>query len=160
MFKSVIERIKKDKECPIHNKLDKIFSIDMYNNKFFGNVKNNNAIRQFNCNNEYIFTFPFNKNNDEMQIPVYFYGKEYINNKENMSIYPRMIFGKSNMTAGESICSNFWTLKISNDCNFNSKIICNFSDCVVYISMEVMITMREVHANTIDTSRNDIGYEK
>jgi len=101
MFKSVIERIKKDKECPIHNKLDKIFSIDMYNNKFFGNVKNNNAIRQFNCNNEYIFTFPFNKNNDEMQIPVYFYGKEYINNKENMSIYPRMIFGKSNMTLGD-----------------------------------------------------------
>ena len=102
MFKSVIDRIKQDKECPIHNELDEIFSIDMYNNKFFGNVKNNNSIRQFNCNNEYIFSFPFNENENDndnaIQIPVYFYGKEYTNNKENMSIYPRMIFGKSNMT--------------------------------------------------------------
>ena len=98
MFKSVIDRIKEDKKCPIYNKLDTIFSIDMYNNKLFGNIKNNEAIRQFNCNNEYVFTFPFNKNDNEIQIPVYFYGREYTNNKENMSIYPRMIFDKINMT--------------------------------------------------------------
>ena len=101
MFGSVIDRIKKDKDCPIHDKLDNALIVDMYNNKIYGNASNTNEVRQLNSHGEYIVGYPYNKNEDKMQIPVFFYSKEYSNDKENMSFYPRMIFDKSDMTVGD-----------------------------------------------------------
>ena len=98
ILESVIDRIKKDKECPIHDKLDNVHTVDMYNNKIYPNSDNSNQIRQLNSHNEYIIGYPFKKKEDKMKIPVFFYGKEYSNDKENMSFYPRMIFTKSDMT--------------------------------------------------------------
>jgi ubiquitin carboxyl-terminal hydrolase 4/11/15 len=101
MFGSVIDRIKKDKDCPIHDKLDNALIVDMYNNKIYGNASNTNEVRQLNSHGEYIVGYPYNKSEDKMQIPVFFYSKEYSNDKENMSFYPRMIFDKSDMTVGD-----------------------------------------------------------
>ena len=101
MFGSVIDRIKKDKECPIHDKLDNTMIVDMYNNKIYGNESNTNEVRQLNSHNEYIVGYPFDKSENKMQIPVFFYSKEYTEDKENMSFYPRIILGKSDMTVGD-----------------------------------------------------------
>ena len=99
--KSIIDRIKKEKDCPIHDKLDELYMIDMYNNKIYGNPEYVEHIKKFNYPKEYVVSFNFNKKNDDLIIPVFFFKDKYSESKENMSIYARMVFGKKNMSIGE-----------------------------------------------------------
>ena len=97
----LIDRIKKEKNLIIHDKLDEIYMIDMYNQKVFGTPIVSDKIKKYNYPKELIVSFPYNKKEDELQLPVLFFKKEYINDKEDMSKYARVIFCKKNMSVND-----------------------------------------------------------
>ena len=95
---TLIDRIKKEKNLVIHNKLDEIYMIDMYNQKVFGSPVVSDKIKKYNYQNELLVSFPYNKKEDELQLSVLFFKKEFINDKKDMSKYARVIFCKKNMS--------------------------------------------------------------
>jgi len=101
LFLSLIDRIKKEKDCILHDKLNEICMIDMYQQKIFSIPKISDEIKRYNFKNEYVVSFPYNRKEDELQIPVYFFKKEFDNSKDDMSIYARLIFCKKNMTVND-----------------------------------------------------------
>ena len=101
IFLYLIDRIKKEKDCILHDKLNEIFMIDMYQQKIFSIPKYSDEIKRYNFSNEFVVSFPYNRKEDELQIPVYFFKKEYDNSKDDMSLYARLIFCKKNMTVND-----------------------------------------------------------
>ena len=101
IFLYLIDRIKKEKDCILHDKLNEIFMIDMYQQKVFSIPKYSDEIKRYNFSNEFVVSFPYNRKEDELQIPVYFFKKEYDNSKDDMSLYARLIFCKKNMTVND-----------------------------------------------------------
>ena len=101
IFLYLIDRIKKEKDCILHDKLNEIFMIDMYQQKIFSIPKYSDEIKRYNFSNEYVVSFPYNRKEDELQIPVYFFKKDFDNSKDDMSIYARLIFCKKNMTVND-----------------------------------------------------------
>ena len=98
---SIIDRIKKEKDCILHDKLNEIYMIDMYHQELFSVPTPSDEIKRFNYTDEFVVSFPCNRKEDELQIPVYFYKKEFDKKKENMSMYARIIFCKKNMTVND-----------------------------------------------------------
>ena len=98
---TLIDRIKKEKNLIIHDKIDEIYMIDMYNQKVFGNPVVSDKIKKYNYPKELVVSFPYNKKEDELQLPVLFYKKEFINNKDDMSKYARVIFCKESMSVND-----------------------------------------------------------
>ena len=101
IFLYLIDRIKKEKDCILHDKLNEIFMIDMYQQKIFSIPKYSDEIKRYNFSNEYVVSFPYNRKEHELQIPVYFFKKDFDNSKDDMSIYARIIFCKKNMTVND-----------------------------------------------------------
>ena len=101
IFLYLIDRIKKEKDCILHDKLNEIFMIDMYQQKIFSIPKYSDEIKRYNFSNEYVVSFPYNRKEHELQIPVYFFKKDFDNSKDDMSIYARLIFCKKNMTVND-----------------------------------------------------------
>ena len=101
IFLYLIDRIKKEKDCILHDKLNEIFMIDMYQQKVFSIPKYSDEIKRYNFSNEFVVSFPYNRKEDELQIPVYFFKKEFDHNKDDMSLYARLIFCKKNMTVND-----------------------------------------------------------
>ena len=101
IFLYLIDRIKKEKDCILHDKLNEIFMIDMYQQKIFSIPKYSDEIKRYNFSNEYVVSFPYNRKEDELQIPVYFFKKDFDNSKDDMSKYARLIFCKKNMTVND-----------------------------------------------------------
>ena len=101
IFLYLIDRIKKEKDCILHDKLNEIFMIDMYQQKIFSIPKYSDEIKRYNFSNEFVVSFPYNRKEDELQIPVYFFKKEFVHSKDDMSFYARLIFCKKNMTVND-----------------------------------------------------------
>ena len=101
IFLYLIDRIKKEKDCILHDKLNEIFMIDMFQQKIFSIPKYSDEIKRYNFSNEYVVSFPYNRKEHELQIPVYFFKKDFDNSKDDMSIYARLIFCKKNMTVND-----------------------------------------------------------
>lgn len=62
-----------------------------------------------------------------------------------------------NRTTRESIGTDLGSLEIGNDSDFSTKLFCNTANCCIDLLVEFVITVREIHSNYINTSRNDIG---
>ena len=75
--------------------------IDMYQQKVFSIPKYSDEIKRYNFSNEFVVSFPYNRKEDELQIPVYFFKKEFDHSKDDMSLYARLIFCKKNMTVND-----------------------------------------------------------
>jgi ubiquitin carboxyl-terminal hydrolase 4/11/15 len=93
-FNNLIERIKKEKDFVYHDKLDKLLIIDMYRNDHIGNPNPRTEIRSYNYKDEYIISYNYNEEEDEIKMEAYFYE----NTNESKSLYPRMIFLTKNST--------------------------------------------------------------
>ena len=91
ILKDIIDRIKKEKDFIYHDKIDDLFMVDMFNKKKYGYAKKTDLIRNYSYNNEYLYTFDLDKNNDEIAFPVYFWEKD---DEDSKSDYPRMVFTK------------------------------------------------------------------
>ena len=91
ILKDIIDRIKKEKDFIYHDKIDDLFMVDMFNKKKYGYAKKTDFIRNYSYSNEYLYTFDFDKNNDEIVFPVYFWEKD---DEDSKSDYPRMVFAK------------------------------------------------------------------
>ena len=91
ILKDIIDRIKKEKDFIYHDKIDDLFMVDMFNKKKYGYAKKTDFIRNYSYNNEYLYTFDLDKNNDEIAFPVYFWEKD---DEDSKSDYPRMVFTK------------------------------------------------------------------
>ena len=91
ILKDIIDRIKKEKDFIYHDKIDDLFMVDMFNKKKYGYAKKTDFIRNYSYSNEYLYTFDFDKNNDEIVFPVYFWEKD---DEDSKSDYPRMVFTK------------------------------------------------------------------
>ena len=91
ILKDIIDRIKKEKDFIYHDKIDDLFMVDMFNKKKYGYAKKTDFIRNYSYSNEFLYTFDFDKNNDEIVFPVYFWEKD---DEDSKSDYPRMVFAK------------------------------------------------------------------
>jgi len=98
---SIIDRIKKEKDFILHDKLNEIYMIDMYHQDLWSCPTPSDELKKYNYTDEFVFSFPYNKKEDELQIPVYFFKKEFIKQKDDMSIYARIIFCKKNMAVND-----------------------------------------------------------
>ena len=94
LFMKVIERIKKEQNFIYHDKINDLILIDMYQNQKYSYPEKTESINKFLYNNEYIFSYDYNKKEDEIILPVYFWETD---NKNTQSKYPRMVFGPKNM---------------------------------------------------------------
>ena len=94
---NVINRIKKEENFVYHDKLDNLIAVDMLRERKYGFVNNTDAISRLSFDQEYIFSYTYNKNEDELKILVYF----YVDEKKYEYRFPRIIFGKKNMTVDE-----------------------------------------------------------
>ena len=94
---NVINRIKKEEDFIYHDKLDNLIAVDMLRERKYGFVNNTDAISRLSFDQEYIFSYTYNKNEDELKILVYFYADD----KKLEYRFPRIIFGKKNMTVDE-----------------------------------------------------------
>ena len=98
---SIIDRISKEKDFILHDKLNEIYMIDMYHQELWSCPTPSDELKKYNYTDEFVFSFPYNKKEDELQIPVYFFKKEFIKQKDDMSKYARIIFCKKNMTVND-----------------------------------------------------------
>ena len=98
LISSIIERIKKEEDFILHDKLNEIYMIDMYHQDLWSIPTPQDELKKYNYSDEFVISFPNNKKEDELQIPAYFYKKEFVKQKDDMSMYPRIIFCKKNMT--------------------------------------------------------------
>ena len=95
LFMNVIDRIKKETDFIYHDKLNDLFLVDMYQRQRYDYPEKTESLHRYLCTNEYVFSYDFNKKEDEIKIPVYFWEDS---DKNTQSLYPRMIFGKKNMS--------------------------------------------------------------
>ena len=95
LFMNVIDRIKKETDFIYHDKLNDLFLVDMYQRQRYDYPEKTESLHRYLCTNEYVFSYDFNKKEDEIKIPVYFWENS---DKSTQSLYPRMIFGKKNMS--------------------------------------------------------------
>ena len=98
---SIIDRIEQEKDFILHDKLNEIYMIDMYHQDLFSIPTPKDELKKYNYPDEFVISFPYNREKDELQIPVYFYKKEFIKQKDDMSMYARIIFCKKNMTVND-----------------------------------------------------------
>ena len=91
----IIDRIKKEKDFIYHDKINHLFFVDMYQKEKFKYPEITESLSQFLCFHEYIFCYDLNKKEDEIEILVYFWEN---NDKNSSSEYPRMVFGKKDMS--------------------------------------------------------------
>ena len=95
LFMNVIDRIKKETDFIYHDKLNDLFLVDMYQRQRYDYPEKTESLHRYLCTNEYVFSYDFNKKEDEIKIPLYFWENS---DKNTQSLYPRMIFGKKNMS--------------------------------------------------------------
>ena len=95
LFMNIIERIKKEKDFIYHDKLNELLLIDMYQKQKLGYPEKTESLNKFLYNHEYIISYDYNKKEDEIKLPVFFWETD---NKNTQSEYPRMIFGAKNMS--------------------------------------------------------------
>ena len=93
-FDNVIDRIKKEKNFIYHDKIDKLLLVDVYNKKVHEYINKGEKLNGYTCNNENVFSFDIT-NNKDLKIPIYFLDRDDIDSK---SKYPRIVFGKNDMT--------------------------------------------------------------
>ena len=86
---SVIDRIKKEKSFFYHDKIDDLLMLDILRKEKYGYAEKTQIVRQFVYDDEFIYSFDFNRENDKIILPVYFYSQNL--EKENKSRYPRMV---------------------------------------------------------------------
>ena len=90
-LRDVTSRIKKETNFIYHDKMDDLFMVDMYQKSKFLYPEYDDSISKFLCTHEYVFSYDFNKKENEIQIPAYFWEN---NDKDSSSEFPRMIFLK------------------------------------------------------------------
>ena len=93
VLEDIVERIKKENDFIYHDKFDNLFMVDMFNKKKYGYAKMRENIRNYSYSNEYIYSFNYDKENDKICFPVYFYEKDD-DSDDSKSDYVRMIFCK------------------------------------------------------------------
>ena len=92
ILRDIIERIKKEKDFVYHDKIDELFIVDMYRGKKYGYAKKNESIRNYTLDDEYLYSFDYDKENSDIVIPLYLWEKD---DEESKSKYPRIIFCKN-----------------------------------------------------------------
>ena len=94
-LKDIVDRIKKEENFIYHDKINELFFVDMYQKSKFAYAEILDSISKFLCTHEFVFSYDFNRKEDEIQIPAYFWENS---NKNSTSEYPRMIFMKKEMS--------------------------------------------------------------
>ena len=98
-LEKVIDRIKKEKDFTYHDKIDKLLMVDVLHKKKYEYIEKMGAkISGYNCSGENVFAFDIMDKSENVQIPVYFLKDSDTDSK---SEYPRIIFGKENITLEE-----------------------------------------------------------
>ena len=94
-MENIVKRIKKEEQFVYHDKIDQLLIADVYYKKVHEYISNTEKISGYNCNNENVFGYDIMDKKDEIKIPIYF-----LKNSDNdsKSEYPRIIFGKKDMT--------------------------------------------------------------
>jgi ubiquitin carboxyl-terminal hydrolase 4/11/15 len=64
IFLYLIDRIKKEKDCILHDKLNEIYMIDMFQQKVFSIPQFSDEIKRYNFSNEFVVSFPYNRKED------------------------------------------------------------------------------------------------
>ena len=95
----VIDRIAKEENFIYHDKIDDLLVVDMLRKEKYGFAEKSQIVRQFVYDEEYLFSYDFDKNKDEISLVVYFFKND--TEKRNKSEYPRMIFCKKDDTLEE-----------------------------------------------------------
>ena len=95
----VIDRIAKEESFIYHDKFDDLLVVDMLRKEKYGFAEKSQIVRQFVYDEEYLFSYDFDKDKDEISLIVYFFKND--TKKRNKSEYPRMIFCKKNDTLEE-----------------------------------------------------------
>ena len=95
----VIDRIAKEENFIYHDKIDDLLVVDMLRKEKYGLAEKSQIVRQFVYDEEYLFSYDFDKNKDEISLVVYFFKND--TEKRNKSEYPRMIFCKKDDTLEE-----------------------------------------------------------
>ena len=98
---NVIERIKKEESFFYHDKInaDNLLMVDILRKEKYGYADKKQIVRQFVYDEEFIFSFDFNRGKDTVLLPVFFYDKEL--EKENKSGYPRMVICQKDQTLND-----------------------------------------------------------
>ena len=95
----VIDRIAEEKDFIYHDKFNDLLVVDMLRKEKYGTAEKSQIVRQFVYDEEYLFSFDFDREKDEVSLFVYFFKND--TEKRNKSQYPRMIFCKNNDTLEE-----------------------------------------------------------
>ena len=95
----VIDRIAKEESFIYHDKIDDLQVVDMLRKEKYGYAEKSQIVRQFVYDQEYLFSYDFDKNKDEISLVVYFFKND--TEKRNKSEYPRMVFCKKDDTLEE-----------------------------------------------------------
>ena len=95
-LKDVIERIQKEDDFIYHDKIKDLLVVDMLRKQKYGYADQTDGIHKFIYSEEYLYSYNYNKKIDgEIKIPVFFFEND---DKESISEYPRMVFGKKDTT--------------------------------------------------------------
>ena len=94
--KDVIQRIKEENEFIYHDKLGDLLVVDMLRKQKYGYADITDPIHRFIYSEEFLYSYNYNKGKDgKIKIPAFFFEND---DKESISVYPRMIYGKEDMT--------------------------------------------------------------
>ena len=96
MTQDLINRIKKEEDFIYHDKINALLMVDMYRKKKYGYVDKNVSLRNYTLEDEYLYSFDYDKKVDEIIFPLYFWEKD---DQDSQSVYPRLIFcnGEENL---------------------------------------------------------------
>ena len=92
----VIDRIAKEKNFIYYNKIEDLFLVDMLRKEKYGYAEKSHIVKQFIYDDEYLFSYDYNRKKDEIALVVYFFKND--TEKSNKSQYPRMVFCKKSDT--------------------------------------------------------------
>ena len=95
LLKDIIDRVKKEENFIYHDKIGDLLMVDMYQKSKFAYAEIMDSISKFLCSHEFVFSYDFNRKEEEVQIPAYFWEN---NDKNSTSEYPRMILMKKEMS--------------------------------------------------------------
>ena len=92
---NAIVRIKKEEKFVYHDKIDKLLIVDVFNRRVHEFISKMSKIKGYTYKNENVFCYDILDKNDDLEIPVFFFENDNDNSKSH---YPRIIFGKKDMT--------------------------------------------------------------
>ena len=95
----VIDRIANEESFIYHDKFDDLLVVDMLRKEKYGFAEKSQIVKQLSYDEEYLFSYDFDKKRDEISLIVYFFKND--TEKKNKSLYPRMVFCKKDDTLEE-----------------------------------------------------------